>query len=279
MIKKLVILGHSGFLGKHLYDTFLKDPFYKIYGFSSAQIDLSESALKVNDFIDDAYLIMAASSLVKNKNLISFWKDVAMFNNIVRLPLFYKVKHLIYISSTAIYGRHSDFPITENSLPNPDGFYGLAKFIGELIFNRFCVWQNIRLTILRPGILYGYGDVKSPLYRFINSIRMEKAIKMHGDQSTRLVFTHKEDLRTVIGLIINQNQFGDYNVVSNGDGIPLIDLTKTIFNLCGARTGVIFEPSNEIPIDIRFDISKFKTDFPSFKFIDFEEGIKDYLIP
>lgn len=281
MARKLVILGHSGFIGQHLNNAFLKDPSYEVYGFSSTLIDLSssKSAMGLNDFIGDAYLIMAASALIKNKNAISFWRDVSMFINIANLKMFSGIKHLIYISSTAIYGRQRYFPVTECDPPDPGDFYSSSKLIGELVFKQVCADKGVRLTILRPGIIYGQGDVRSPVYRFINDVRMGEKIKMRGDQSTRLAFTHKDDLKGVISCVINQRKLGDYNIVSDGSGISLINLAEAVFNLCGARTDIEFISDNKVSMNIRFDTSKFKANFPGFKFISFEDGIKDYLIP
>lgn len=285
MNRQLIILGHSGFLGRCLYEHFSKDPNYKVYGFSSAQFDLSapKSISALNDLIDNvidygALLIMTASVLTKSKDLTSFRKEISMFVNIVDSAFISKIKHIIYISSTAVYGRHSDSLITEASLPNPDDFYSSAKLIGELIFKQVCADRNIGLTILRPGIFYGRGDIRSPLYRFINNVRIFKEIEIYGEKSTRLVWIYKDDLRRIVSSVANECKLGDYNIVSD-DGISLSDLAEMAMELCGRKIGVKFIPSHKIPMKIRFDTTKFKTDFPGFKFTNFEDGIKEYNIP
>ncbi len=281
MTQKLIILGHSGFLGQCLCDNFLKDPNYEICGFSSVQLDLSAPGLnlKLIDIVDGASLIMAASALTKSKDLTSFNKDILMFINLANSALISKIKHFIYISSIAIYGCRSDLPVTEASAPNIDSFYSSAKLIGELIFKQVCADQGIGLTILRPGIFYGRGDIRSPLFRFINNVRMGKEIEMYGDESSHLFWIHKNDMCRVISSVVNDFKLGDYNVVSEGDGISLPNLAEAIFKLCGRRTGIKFISSQIPPKNIRFDTSRFKTDFPRFKFINFEDGIKEYLIP
>jgi len=154
-----------------------------------------------------------------------------------------------------------------------------GSFIGELIFKQVCAGCGTGLTILRPGIFYGHGDVRSPLFRFINNVRMGKEIEMYGDESSRLFWIHKKDLFRIIGSVISDFKLGDYNVVSEDDGTSLSDLAEAVFNLCGRRTGTKFIPSRTSPTNIRFDTSKFKTSFPGFQFIDFKDGIKEYLIP
>ncbi len=279
-MSKIVILGHTGFLGSCLYQNFLEDQQYEVYGFSSAQVDLSlpEEASKLTKIFDSkTTVIMAATALVKNKDFLSFTTDISMFTNLAQIVLKSKIRHLIYISTPAIYGRRSDLVITESSQSNPDDFYSLAKFIGELIFKRICANYNIALTILRPGILYGRDDIRSPFFRFITNVRLGKEIDIHGDDTTRLIWIHNDDLFRVIHLIVKGLKLGDYNVASEGNGISLLDLSEMIFKLCCMRTGIKFIPNPKIPFSLKFDLSKFKAGFPGFAFIKLEDGLKDYL--
>lgn len=278
--QKIVILGHSGFLGASLYENFLKDSEYETYGFSSAQIDLSShrAISKLHDFVDhDTSVIIAASALTKNKEFPSFRKEIDLFINLADPNLLSKIGHLIYVSSIAIYGHSSDSLVTELSLPRPDNLYGLAKFIGELIFKQVCANYNVSLTILRPGIIYGRGDFKSPLFRFIKTVCLGKDIEVFGDDSTRLFWVHKTDLCRIVKLICRDFKTADYNVVSQEDGVSFSELAEAVFNACGARTGIKFRPNPGTPLNLKFDMSKFKTDFSGFKFTKLENAIKDYL--
>ncbi|OGD25428.1 hypothetical protein A2819_01115 [Candidatus Azambacteria bacterium RIFCSPHIGHO2_01_FULL_40_24] len=279
--RKIVILGHSGFLGAGLYENFLKDSDFNTQGFSSAQIDLSlqESIPKLHNFVDrNTSVVMAASALAKNKDFSSFRKEIDMFINLADPNLISKIGHLIYVSSTAIYGRSSDSFITELSLPRPYNLYGLAKFIGELIFKRACADHNVALTILRPGIIYGRGDVRSPLYRFIKNVHMRKDIEVFGDNSTRLFLVYKTDLCRIVESICGNFKTADYNIVSQENGVSLSELTEAVFNVCGVRTGVKFRPDPGISLNLKFDMSKFKIDFSGFEFTKLENGINDYAI-
>ncbi|HEY4495240.1 MAG TPA: NAD(P)-dependent oxidoreductase [Candidatus Paceibacterota bacterium] len=277
--RKVVVLGHSGFLGAGIYESFLKDSDYETRGFSSAQIDLSlpESISKLHNFVDrNTSVIMAASVLTKNKDFSSFRKEIDMFINLVDPDLLSKIGHLIYISSTSIYGRSSDSLVTELSLPRSCNLYGLAKFIGELIFKRVCADNNVALTILRPGIIYGRGDFRSPLYRFIESVRMGKDIEVFGDDSTRLFWVHKTDLCRIIKSICRDFKTADYNIVSQENGVSLAELAEAVFNVCGAITGIKFKSGFGVPLNLNFDMSKFRADFVGFEFTKLENGIKDY---
>lgn len=278
--QKLVILGHSGFLGRCLYEGFSKDKKYEVYGFSSAQADLSlpEACLKLSDTLDEnTILVMAATTLVKNKNFDAFRKDIAITLNVADILLKTKIRHLVYISSIAVYGRHSNLPINEDSQFNPDDFYSLAKMWGELILSRICENCGIALTILRPGIIYGRNDTRSPIFRFMNDLIFGRNIEIYGDGSSKTFWIHKMDLFQAVKSVIDDLKFGIYNVVADGNGISIVALVNLISQIYGRKTEIKFKPSPKIPINLNFDTSKFRNDFPEIEFIKFEDGIKEYL--
>ncbi len=278
--QKIVILGHTGFLGSCLYENFREDPRYEVCGFSSADINLSLSkeCRKLLNVIDKkSIVIMTATSLIKSKDFTSFRSDLDMLNNTAEIFSLAGVKHLIYISSIAIYGRCSESVIIESSCPNPDDLYSLSKLWGEQIFKCVCFDSEIPFTILRPGTIYGRDDSRSPFFRFLNKVRYGKGIEIYGDGSSKLFWVHKMDLYRIIQSVIAGRKFGDYNIVVEGNGISLSKLAELMFRVCGRENGIKFIPSEKSPINLRFDMSKFKLYFPEVEFIRLEDGLKEYL--
>ncbi len=276
----IVILGHSGFLGSCLYENFSRDSSYKVLGFSSPQIDLSLSkeCPKVIEFLDNnTIVIMAASGLVREKSFTALKKDIDIIVNVADLISQTSIKHLIYISSIAVYGRTSDTTIDENSKLRPDDFYSIAKVFGEKIFELFCLNRRIALTILRPGIIYGRDDIRSPFFRFMNNIRLNRDIEIFGDGSTKIFWVHQMDLYQVIKSVIDDSKLGDYNIVSDEKGISLLDLAKFMFKICGRRVDIKFNPTEKIPINLNFDTSKFRVCFPEVEFLGLEDGLQDLI--
>jgi len=277
--QKIVILGHTGFLGSCLYENFHEDPRCEVCGFSSADINLSlpKECRKLLNVIDKkSIVIMAATSLIRSKDFTSFRSDLDMLNNTAEIVSLAGIKHLIYISSIAIYGRRSESVIIESSGPNPDDLYSLSKLRGEQIFKRVCFDSGIPLTILRPCTIYGRNDNRSPFFRFLNRVRDGKEIEIYGDGSSKLFWVHKMDLYRIIQSVIAGRKFGDYNIVVEGNGISLLNLVELMFRVCGRETGIKFTPSEKSPNNLRFDTSKFKLYFPEIKLIRLEDGLKEY---
>lgn len=278
--QKVIILGHSGFLGSDLYENFSQDSNYNVLGFSSPEINLSlvKECFELLKFVDDnTTVIMVATGLMRDKNFTVFKKDIDIIANVADLISQTRIKHLIYISSIAVYGRTSDNIIDENSRLKPDDFYSLAKISGEVIFKQFCFNRDIALTVLRPGIIYGRDDIRSPFFRFMNNIYLNRNIEIFGDGSTKVFWVHKVDLYQIIKIVIDHSKVGDYNVVSDENGITLLNLAELMFRICGRRVGIEFKPTEKIPINLSFNTSKFRTCFPDIKFLKLEDGLQEYI--
>lgn len=106
-----------------------------------------------------------------------------------------KVEHVIYLSSSMVYGNFDGAAVTEDSPCNPIGIYGALKFAGE----KMCIAYNqvfgMNYTIIRPSALYGERCVS----RRVGQVFIENAIqgldlKVMGDGTDRLDFTYIGDL-------------------------------------------------------------------------------------
>ena len=63
--------------------------------------------------------------------------------------------HVIYFSSSMVYGHFIDKEVTEDTICNPLGIYGTLKYSGELIIKAYNRVFDIPYTIIRPSALYG----------------------------------------------------------------------------------------------------------------------------
>ncbi len=283
-IRRVVILGHSGFLGSCLYEYLSKNANYTVKGFSSQDINLvsQEDCRKLEMIIDEeTTMIMAASAMSKDKSVSALQRDEdAMLNLAALVSRTKKIRHLIYISSIAVYGHLSANPVQEGDRHCPDDLYGISKSAWENNLNLVCSGANysnrlIDLTILRPGIICGRGDIRSPFFRFMKSIGANQDIEIYGDGSAKVYWVHKSDLCGIIKSVIDESKTGDYNIVADGNGIDLISLAETMFEISDRRVVINLKPSEKLPVNLNFDISKLKIDFP-WEFKNLKEILKEY---
>lgn len=106
-----------------------------------------------------------------------------------------KKTHVIYISSSMVYGNFESLEVDEDTQCKPIGIYGSLKLAGELIVKSYNQVFGIPYTIIRPSALYGERCVS----RRVGQIFIENAIQnldivINGDGDETLDFTYIEDL-------------------------------------------------------------------------------------
>ena len=103
--------------------------------------------------------------------------------------------HVIYISSSMVYGDFNNKEVNENTSCNPIGIYGNLKYAGELIVKSYNQVFDLPYTIIRPSALYGERCVSRRVGQiFIENAIQEMDITINGDGNEKLDFTYIEDL-------------------------------------------------------------------------------------
>jgi len=167
-MSKILITGGTGFLGVHLARRFLKEK-HSVTLFDTAELDALDLKGKVRilkgdirnkNFIDKAikgqdYVVHAAAALpiVFSKKQI-YSVNIDGTKNILEACLKNRIKKVVYISSTAVYGVPKHLPETEESPLDPIGYYGESKMAGE----RLCLEYNAKglpVNIFRPKTFLG----------------------------------------------------------------------------------------------------------------------------
>ena len=281
--EKIIILGHTGFVGQYLYRKLQDEEGLEIYGFSSKEVDMLNLGThkKLEDVCDGKTTIIMAAAITRNKgdNISALSNNIKMALNLAKFLYSNKIKHLIYTSTIAIYGSSSKAPIIIETSPiSPDSSYASAKVCGELIFRGVCEQRGITLTTLRMGKIYGQGDAVSPIYIFSQNIISGKPIEIYGDGSHRLYPVHQNDVFGVMKKVIIEEISGDYNVTPSF-GITLTELARLLFKLIGKEVEIKFKPNVGPPVSLTFNTSKLKETFGDFPSISLEEGLKEYFAP
>lgn len=167
-MNKILITGGTGFLGVHLARKLLKDK-YAVTLFDLADLDAADLIGKVKvikgDIRDKAaidkavkgheYVVHAAAALpiqVTKKTINTV--NIDGTRNVLESCLARKVKRVVFISSTAVYGVPKNLPEKEDSPLDPIGYYGLSKVAGEEICLEYAK-KGLSVNILRPKTFLG----------------------------------------------------------------------------------------------------------------------------
>jgi len=116
------------------------------------------------------------------------------------------VKHLIYASTSSVYGLNTTMPLSE-SLPSehPISLYSATKKANELMAHSYSHLFNIPTTGLRFFTVYGpWGRPDMALFLFIESMINKKPIKIFNFGKMVRDFTYVEDIVLSISKLINK---------------------------------------------------------------------------
>ena len=106
-----------------------------------------------------------------------------------------KKTHLIYMSSSMVYGDFNAKEVNEDTNCNPIGIYGTLKYSGELLVKAYNQIFDLPYTIIRPSALYGERCVSRRVGQiFIENAIQNIDIKINGSGEDKLDFTYIDDL-------------------------------------------------------------------------------------
>ena len=141
-ISNIVVLGHSGFIGRQLMQS-LRTSFLslKITGLSHPDVDLTnaEAVKKLEPYFQPDTAVVMCSAFKKQwgDHLDGFHQNISMVVNVARVLENRPVKKFMYFSSAAVYGEDVAHEIISEQTPVcPTSFYGIAKYSSECVLRK-----------------------------------------------------------------------------------------------------------------------------------------------
>ena len=132
--------------------------------------------------------------------------NIKGFVNILEGCRHNKVKHLIYASSSSVYGGNQLMPFSEkHSVDHPVSLYAASKKSNELMAHSYSHLYGLPATGLRFFTVYGpWGRPDMALFIFTKSIIEGKSIKLFNMGKMIRDFTYIDDITKSLTLIINK---------------------------------------------------------------------------
>jgi len=159
------------------------------------------------------------------------------FVNILECCRHYKIEHLLYASSSSVYGTNPKVPFSEDDrVDNPISLYAATKKSNELMGHTYSHLYNLPTTGLRFFTVYGpWGRPDMAPILFANAITKEKPIKVFNKGDMERDFTYIDDIIDGIEIIILskiKKRDSVYQILNIGNGSPqnLMDFIKAIEN-------------------------------------------------
>ncbi|WP_179375828.1 NAD-dependent epimerase [Winogradskyella wichelsiae] len=160
------------------------------------------------------------------------------FLNILECCRNYTIKHLVYASSSSVYGMNKKIPFaTADNVDHPISLYAATKKSNELMAHTYSHLFKIPTTGLRFFTVYGpWGRPDMAMFLFTDAIVKNKPIKVFNHGKMERDFTYIDDIvEGVIRVIekspkerIDSNQYYKLYNIGNNSSVKLLDFIKEI---------------------------------------------------
>lgn len=209
--------------------------------------------------------------------------NVLGFLNILEGCRHHKVKHLIYASSSSVYGMNKHVPYSEGDMTDsPVSLYAATKKSDELMAHAYSRLYGIPATGLRFFTVYGpWGRPDMAPFLFMKAVMEGKRIRVfnHGDMQRD--FTYIDDIVNGIMLLLEHPSADEvpYRVYNIGHSSPvnLLDFIRTIEKITGRKADM--EMTGMQPGDVYCtyaDTSRLQRDFGYRPSVSIEEGLTNF---
>ncbi|SCT97372.1 capsular polysaccharide biosynthesis protein Cap I [Mammaliicoccus lentus] len=279
---KILITGAAGFIGSHLskklisqdhqvvgidnindyYDVTIKKDRLKSIGtenFTFYKINLEDDSAMDEIFKKEKPQVvvnLAAQagvrySLENPKAYID--SNIVGFTNILECSRHHKVEHLIYASSSSVYGANTSKPFsTSDNIDHPLSLYAATKKSNELMAHTYSHLYNLSTTGLRFFTVYGpWGRPDMALFKFTKAIVNDEEIDVYNHGKMMRDFTYVNDIVEAISRLVKKpaqsnpewsganpdpsSSYAPYKIYNIGNNSPvrLMEFVEAIENKLG----------------------------------------------
>ncbi len=187
-----------------------------------------------------AYAAEGLSHFIKHFN---YTNNLLGSVNLINAAVNHNVRCFVFASSIAVYGRNQ-VPMTEETVPQPEDPYGIAKYAVELDLKEAHEMFGLNYIVFRPHNVYGENQNLGDRYRnvigiFMNQIMQGQPMTIFGDGRQTRAFSYIDDVAPVIAASIARPK--GYNQVFNvGADKPysVNELATVVAKAMGAKSQI-----------------------------------------
>ena len=197
--------------------------------------------------------------------------NIVGFFNILEGCRYYPVEHLVYASSSSVYGGNEKVPFAVTDMVDrPESLYAATKKSNELMAHAYSKLYKIPLTGLRFFTVYGpMGRPDMAYFKFAKKIMADEPIQIYNNGDMLRDFTYIDDIITGILNILGNAPAEDekgalYRVYNIGNHSPvkLLDFIATLEKCLGKEAKKEFLPMQKGDVYQTFaDVSDLMRDY------------------
>ncbi|WP_274363688.1 NAD-dependent epimerase [Paenibacillus thermotolerans] len=224
--------------------------------------------------------------------------NITGFVNILECCRHNGTAHLMYASSSSVYGANTELPYkTSDSVSHPISLYAATKRSNELIAHSYSHLFGLRVTGFRFFTVYGpWGRPDMAYFSFTRDILSGKSIKLYGNGEMRRDFTYVDDIVEGIVRLIDKspspNPLWDYRHpnpgtsyapfkiynIGNNRAVKLSEFVATLEDVLGKKAIIEYLPMQPGDVfETYADISDLEHDVGFRPKTSLEEGLSRFV--
>jgi UDP-glucose 4-epimerase len=180
--------------------------------------------------------------------------NTGLFNSVFRAALDERVDRLVYVSSSMVFERATEFPTTEAHIRDtgiPDSAYGFSKLAGEAYCRALADEHGLPYTIVRPFNAYGPGEapddepgiahmVPDLIKKVLDG---QRPLQIFGSGEQTRTLTHVDDIAEgIVTAMAHPAGAGEDFNVSASEELTVAEVARLIWEACG-------EPPEELALE------------------------------
>lgn len=171
--------------------------------------------------------------------------NIVGFLNILECCRNHNIEHLVYASSSSVYGANKKIPYeTSDNVDNPLSLYAATKKSNELMAHTYSHLYGFKTTGLRFFTVYGpWGRPDMAMFLFTDAMLKNKPVNIFNNGQMERDFTYIDDITEGVTRIIENKKTKDknsgllYNVynIGNNNSVKLLDFVDEIEKQLGVK--------------------------------------------
>ncbi len=285
-MNRVLVTGGAGTIGSSVVRRLLRDPTWEVRvsdhraaptwireGCEVHTGDLREPAVAAEAAAGCSHVIHLAAIVggIANFHKLPYTLTVvnnALTGSVVSAALAENVERFVYVSSSMVFERATEFPTTEEHAlvcPAPQSAYGFSKLAGEIYTRAAHDQHGLRYTICRPFNAYGPGELPDPDEPGIahavpdlitKALSGPPTLQIFGSGEQTRTLTHVDDIAdgVVTAMASPQGENEDFNI-SASEELTVAQIAALIWEACGhdpARLELEHLPSFKVDVQRRW---------------------------
>ena len=314
--KVIMVTGSAGFIGFHLSKKLLEVG-YNVIGIDNLNSyynpDLKKERLKIlNNYSEFQFFLSNIVDFQELENVFEKYKpevvvnlaaqagvrysidhpreyidsNICGFFNILEACRNYPIEHLVYASSSSVYGNQRKTPFAvEDKTDYPISLYAATKKTNELMAYTYSHLYGIPATGLRFFTVYGpYGRPDMAYYKFADAIMKNMPIKIYNNGDMLRDFTYIDDVVEALTLILGKSPCPDENGVrhrvyniGNNNPVRLMDFVSALEEALGKKAIKEYLPMQPGDVYQTYaDVAALERDFGCRPTVSIKEGLTKF---